>query len=126
MPGPWTPLPLDLEIWQGATWDPVGTLTVEATGAPLDLTGWDARMQIRDSLDAAAPLKTLTVGAGLILGGAAGTISFLISAAETASLFPIASGDTRVCRYDLELVEPGGQVRKALVGRFVVRREVTR
>jgi hypothetical protein len=47
-----------------------------------------------------------------------------MSAAVTAAL-PATPFDRR-WRYDLEMVPPGGQVRRLLMGRFVVSPEVTR
>jgi hypothetical protein len=110
----------DLEIEQGETFNPVLTWT-DSTGALVNVTGYTARMQIRRSADATAALLELTTANGRItLGGVAGTITFSVSATDTAAL---PSG---IFRYDLELVSSGGVVTKLLKGDVVVSQEITR
>ncbi len=72
----------------------------DADGISEDLTGYDALMQVRARADA-APMLTLTPGAGLTLGGIAGTINRAMSNAQTASL-PIGEWP-----YDLVIKSPG-------------------
>lgn len=95
-------------------------------GDPINLTGYTARMQVRESVSAADVLIELTTENGRItLGGAAGTILLEIDADVMAAL------DTNhlkvTWRYDLELVpaDPDDTVR-LLRGKFVVLPEVTR
>jgi hypothetical protein len=110
---------LDLVIEQGATW--TVPLTWEADGAPVDLTGWSARLQVRASHAHTSVLLELTsAGGGIALGGAAGTVTPGLDAAATAGL----TWSTGV--YDLELVAPGGAVTRLTEGRVTVRPEVTR
>lgn len=52
----------NLTIEQGATWD--RTLTVKYDDTPLDLTDYDARMQIRKTHKSTPALVDLTVGDG--------------------------------------------------------------
>lgn len=126
MAGPWTPVQVDIAIWQGATWDPVWTLYQADGVTPWNLTGWGARLQFREDWNSAQPVVSLTDTNGITLGGPAGTISLLISAADTAALFEVPSPPSRAFRYDFELIEPGGAVRKAAAGAAIVHREVTR
>jgi hypothetical protein len=104
---------------QGATFSRQITW-LDSNGAPLDLTGYTARMQVRATVDASSALFNLTSGAGdITLGGAAGTITIAISATATAA---VAAG----CYvYDLELVD-GATVYRLLQGEFEVDAEVTR
>jgi len=108
----------DIEINQGSTFDV--TLTYkDSAGNPIDLTGYDARMKIKQKKSDATEIVELSVTNGrIILGGAAGTIRLLIDAALTATLdFPKSF-------YDLELVN-GSVVSRILEGRATLSKEVT-
>jgi hypothetical protein len=66
-------------------------------------------------------LKELTTAnGGITLGGAAGTIDLFISATDTAG-FAWESGV-----YDIELIQPNGEVQRKIEGAVVVSPEVTR
>jgi len=111
---------LHLTIEQGATFNPVMTWKDEV-GTEINLTGYTARMHIRDTVEAASTLHEATTDNGEIaLGGAAGTITFNISAAITAAF----GFDSAV--YDLELESAGGIVTRLLKGDVVLSLEVTR
>ena len=110
----------DIEINQGATYQ----LTVtwkDSAGTAINLTGYTARMQVRETYSSASTIVSLTDGSGITLGGAAGTIAILISATTTAALTAPFSGV-----YDLELVSAGGVVTRLLQGAATVTPEVTR
>lgn len=110
----------DIEINQGATYE----LTVtwkDSAGTAINLTGYSARMQVRETYSSASTVVSLTNGSGITLGGAAGTIAILISATTTAALTAPFSGV-----YDLELVSAGGVVTRLLQGAATVTPEVTR
>lgn len=86
---------------------------------PYDLTGYTARMSIREDIDSASAVLSLTTeNGGIALGGALGTISLLATEAQTAAL-TILTGV-----YDLELVY-GSTVTRLLSGIIVVSQEVT-
>ena len=110
----------DLTINQGATFE----LTVtwkDSAGTAINLTGYSARMQVRETYSSSTSIVSLTSGAGITLGGAAGTIAIVISATTTAALTAPFSGV-----YDLELVSAGGVVTRLLQGAATVTPEVTR
>jgi hypothetical protein len=114
---------------QGATF--AQTLTwKDANGTAINLTGYTARMQVREKYSSVHAVLSLTTENGRIaLGGSAGTIALAVSAADMAALsIPDAPGSppAKSLVYDLELVAAGGQVTKLLMGTFTVRREVTR
>lgn len=110
---------LHLTIEQGATFNPVLTWK-DQNGVLVDLSGYSARMQIRDSVEATGFLhEATTVNGQIVLGGAAGTITFNIDAATTAGF----TFETAV--YDLELVS-GAVVTRLLQGDVVLSLEVTR
>jgi hypothetical protein len=102
---------------QGATWD--RTFTVNVGGTALNLTGYTAAMQVRESADAGTAIISLTNGSGITLGGTAGTIGVVISSAVTAGA---AAGSYS---YDLEL-NSGGTITRLLEGSFNVTGNVTR
>lgn len=88
---------------------------------PVDLTGFTARMQIRETVESATVLHSLTTeNGGIALGGVAGTISLLISATDTAAF----TFDTAV--YDVELISAGGIVTEVACGGITIGDEVTR
>lgn len=88
-------------------------------GAPIDLTGYAGRMQVRDRPGGTVLLDLSTGNGGMTLGGAAGTIDLLASAAATAALTP---GDYV---YDLRLTSGSGVATYALAGSFEVIASVT-
>lgn len=109
----------DIVCEQGATLSL--TLTYrDSSDALVNLTGYSARMQVRESVRAADTLLSLTSGSGITLGGAAGTIVLTVSATATAAL---PRGEFV---YDLELVSGSGVVTRLIEGSFTVRAEVTR
>lgn len=109
----------ELRLQQGATNRRVVTWT-DVNDELVDLTGYSARLHIRDGYASATPLLELTNGAGITLGGAAGTVTIEITPAMT-------EGDTwRSGVYDLELESAGGAVTRLLEGKAVLTPEVTR
>ena len=109
---------LDFMIEQGATFNLL--LTWEINAVPVNLTGYTARLQARVDIEDTETILSLTTGAGITLGGAAGTISLDQSAAQTAVL---PNGEYV---YDLELIDGDGKVSKLLYGDVDVYGEVTR
>lgn len=116
-----TPGKLDLELWQGASWD--YTLTWSTGGTVVNLTNYTARMQVRDSYDASDVIFARTSGSGITLGGTAGTIYLEANAVETAALPSRPDG---AYIYDLELVSAGTVVTRLLQGSFTIYPEVTK
>lgn len=109
---------LNLEMWQGASWD--YNLTWTTNGTAVNLTGYSARMQVRDAADSDNVRLSLTSGSGITLGGTAGTILLDASPTVTAD---IPAGQYV---YDLELVTGGGAVTRLVQGTLIVDPEVTR
>ena len=109
----------DLVCDQGTTFNRVFTWQ-DSAGAPINLGGYTARMQVRDTITAASTLLSLTTeNGGISLGGTAGTVSVTATATQTAA---VAAG----CYvYDIELVN-GATVYRLVQGQFTVDAEVTR
>lgn len=106
-------------IEQGATWNPIITWK-DNTGTAINLTGYSARLQIRDAINSISTIVSLTSASGITLGGSAGTIAPLLSATATAAL------DFDDAVYDLELVSGSGIVYRLLQGSVSLSKEVTR
>jgi hypothetical protein len=112
---------LDLKLYQGATFN--YELTWTAAGSAVDLTSYDARMQVRDSYGAPTVVFNLTAGSGIALGGTAGTIALEIDAADTTGL---GYNSVQSFVYDLELESSSGFVTRLVEGGFTIFPEVTR
>jgi hypothetical protein len=88
---------LHITIEQGATFDPVMTWKDE-NGVAINLTGYTARMQIREDVDSATTLhESTTENSEIVLGGIAGTITFAISAVTTAALALLGYSVAMLC-----------------------------
>jgi len=108
-----------LKIDQGATLRK--PFTWKAAGQPVDLTGYSARMQIRETLESDTVIHELTTeNGGILIGDEPGQFTLYISAMDTAD-FTFESAV-----YDLELIAPDGDVTRILAGDVTLSREVTR
>lgn len=107
----------DLYIEQGATFT-LSLIWKDDEGTPIDITGYVARMQIRQNYDT-EPVISLTDGDGIVLGGVAGTIDITITDEQTTDIEIIRG------KYDLEL-ELAGVVTRLIQGQVEISREVTK
>lgn len=107
----------DLDIEQGATFSRL-FIWKDAQGAPIDLMGCSARMQVRPSVSSELVLLDLSLGNGLTLGGVTGEIELEISAQQTAAM-------KRGGVFDLEIVN-GETVTRLIQGVIRLSKEVTR
>lgn len=112
-----TPGKVNFVCPQGSTFS--RTLTYKLDDTPVNLTGYTARLQIREYHYSDDFIASLTSSSGITLGGSAGTITVLIAASATTEFVP---GDYV---YDLEIVS-GGTVTRLVEGKFTVTPEVTR
>lgn len=111
------PTPLSFTVTAPA---PGAYLASGKVGKIVDLTGYTARMQIRDYATGALLMELTTEDGRLALGGVLGTIEIRLTAEETTAL------SWTYGQYDLELVSAGGLVRRPFAGDVFVSREVTR
>lgn len=115
------PFRVPLTVYQGASFAKTLTWKVGKPPQPVDLTGCSARMQVRPQVASPDVLLELTTGNGrILLGGPSGTVHLQLDPAETAALSFVAAV------YDLEIVHPGGQVRRLASGQVKLNPEVTR
>lgn len=114
-----TPGTLNLTCPAGATFS--RTLTYKINGSAVNLSGYSARLQVRQKHTSTTKLLDLTTAnSGIALGGAAGTITITATDTQTAAL------PDGVWRYDLEIVSGAGVVTRLVEGTFTVTPEVTR
>jgi len=103
--------------------------TISADGSPQNLTGFDARLQVRRTYgDTRAELNCTLQNSKLqITDALAGKISLVLSPSDTSSIRMTNKDDDQLeAVYDLELVSAAGQVTKPVRGTFTLIREVTR
>ena len=104
---------------QGSTF--MENLTYEIDDLPVDLTGYTARMQVREKVTSTAVIVNLTTeNGGIALGGDNGTILLTIDHEDTSLLKP------KKYVYDLEIISISDIVTRLLEGEFCVTPEVTR
>lgn len=117
-----------LKIEQGATFSLTVTWQIDAAGTPQNLTGYTAKLEIRDRPDTTGTLifrfaTSPAAGEGTItLGGAAGTVTLAASATLTGALTATVQDDLF---YDLELTSGSGTVTRLLQGKVTVVPQVT-
>ena len=88
--------------------------------APKDLTSWTARMHIRPEVDSDTIIHAMTSPTDIAISTNDAKITMTISATNTAAF------DFDSAVYDLELVDPSGNVTRLLEGEVELSREVTR
>lgn len=110
----------DFEIEQGATlikpivWN-------DGNGAPVNLTGYSARMQVRKNVAAADVLLELsTTNSKIQITPMTGTVTLVFSATTTAAI------DWSRGKYDLEMTSGDGTVTRLIEGEISISKEITR
>lgn len=83
---------------------------------PIDISTYTARMQFRDTVDAADP--PIYDATSLVCGN--GTVILTITDTETAAF------TFEKCKFDLEIESPGGVVTRLVKGTVYLDEEVTR
>ena len=113
---------VNLIIEQGTTFDQT-FIWQDETSNPIDLTGFTAQMQIRESVTSPEVIIELSTSNGrIVLGGTAGTILLQLTGSETEAL------DFDQAIYDLELtdVAGSGDITRLIQGNVVLSKEVTK
>lgn len=113
-----------MKMYQGADFQFTFTWKDES-GALQNLTGYSARMQIREREESPNPLIELTnANSRILLGGVSGFITLKLSSTETNSFVASDWADPHV--YDVEVMDGSGKVTRLLRGPLANFREVTR
>lgn len=113
----------DIICKQGATFVLSFSWADKETGDPIDYTGRQFRMQVRETaLSPDYVLNLTTENDGIVLDGPAGKITVQINAEQTAKL------PASTCVYNIEMVTPGevDVVDRMVQGTFTVSIEVAR
>lgn len=111
-----TPGTFNIQYTRGDTFSQ-SMIVKDSTGAAVNLTGWTVTSQIRVTEDDVNPVVSFTV----TNGGSTGLITLALTAAQTASL-PLTSGGL----YDVQLVDPSGNVSTYVGGTVTMKKDVTR
>ncbi|WP_156773698.1 hypothetical protein [Paraburkholderia tropica] len=109
---------------------------LDDTGAPINLTGYSMKMQIRAFFGSSVALLTLSssasTGSYIALGGTAGTITLNFAHVDTATLQgngqPSTTPGARVLPvgvYDLQFTDSAGNVGYLIEGAVSIDRQVT-
>lgn len=116
------PANIDLTIYQGSTFSKTFQWKTGNPPTPVNLTGYTARMQIRQKVTSETPIITLTTENGRIIirDPLEGRFSLEISAEDTAAL------SFKSAVYDLEFSSPSGIVVRLFEGSVTLSPEVTR
>jgi hypothetical protein len=89
--------------------------------APKDLSGWTARMHIREEVDSTTTIHEMTsVGGDISISTNDAKITMTISATDTAAF------DFDQAVYDLELLDGSSNVTRLIEGKIELIKEVTR
>ena len=130
-----------LDFYEGSTFDETWTFYEDDEITLLDLSGWDAAMKVRKTYDAATAAISLAgvalaVGpnaSGIEMGGVDGTVRVYIGSTIMAALdeaeftaVTLEDGSTQYQGvWDLELINPGGEVFRYAMGTAIFWPEAT-
>lgn len=93
----------------------------DSAGVAVNLTGYSARMQVRESIDSDTVLLELSTANGTIsLTESQGKVTLVFSPEDTSG------EDWTRGKYDLELTSSSGFVTRLLKGKITLSKEVTR
>lgn len=113
-----TPATYDRTLRRGATFRCVVTWK-NPNESLVNLTGYTVRVQIRQTADGGLILD-LSNGAGVALGGAAGTITVTLTPAQTRAIV------ADYAAWEWEVTEPGGDVYVLVEGELTIKKELVR
>lgn len=108
---------VDIILYQGKT---VNFSVVWGGDTPIDVTGYSARLQARETPASASALISLTQASGITVGTTNGLFTISMSATATAAVAPF------VGVYDFEIEDGSGNVFLVMSGKFTCLAEVTK
>lgn len=118
------PASINFRLYQGATFSEPVTLK-DSSGNPIDLTGCSARLQARRDIADPDPVFSLdSTSGGIVLGGAAGTVTLAKPSSATAALSIDLEGEMWV--HDILLTFPDASVQRTYQGAIFAYPAVTR
>ena len=107
----------DIILYQGKT---VNFSVIWGGDTPIDVTGYSARLQARETADAATALVDLSNGSGITVGTTDGLFTISMSATDSAAVAAF------VGVYDFEIEDSSGNVYLVMSGKFTCLAEVTK
>jgi hypothetical protein len=113
---------LDIVIEQGTSWTRE-IVWADITKTAIDVTGYHAAMQIRETVDSATTLLSILdtgTSPAIVVGTTDGKFTITLLAAVTAAL------DFETAVYDLKITSAGGIVTRLLEGTVFLSKAVTR
>lgn len=117
-----------IKLDQGSTFEHIFTFTIN--NSPFDLTNYDARMMVRKTYGASAPVISATIANGKLskVSDVDGKMKVLFVPSDTSPIkFNSTDDSTLDCVFDVELQNTiSGKVYKPIKGTLVIAREVTR
>ena len=117
-----TPAEIDLTIYQGATFKKLFQWKTGDPPTPVNLTGYSARMQIREKIKSTSVISEFTTENGKIIFTDPKNGLFMITAsAEETKRMKYKRGV-----YDIEFINPSGEVIRLIQGNVEFSPEVTR
>jgi hypothetical protein len=116
------PATLNITIYQGSTFSQVFQWKSGDPSVPVNLTGYKARMQIREKVDSPNYIVNLTTENGGIIFRDAVNGIFSVEMSDTVT----AAMNFKHAVYDIEFVSPGGIVTRLFGGNVALSPEVTR
>ena len=116
------PASISLTIYQGSTFERSFQWKTSSPPVPVDLTGYKARMQIRENIKSADFIIEMTTENGgiIITNPVEGRIKLYISSDDTTRM------NFKSAIYDLELIRPDNSVVRLFGGSVSLSLEVTR
>lgn len=109
---------IDMTILQGKT---INFTVIWGGGTPINVTGFDAKMQLRKSVSDEEPVVEFSVSNSRVtIGTTNGQINFSMTAADSAALEPSQGV------YDIEVTDASGNVYQVQSGRYNILQSVTR
>lgn len=129
---------------QGSTFERTLNIT-NSDGAPTDLAGYQARMQVRSEIGRPVVILLTTENGRIQITSASGAVHLLVSASDLDAMDlssfirrgvlhepapPPYQADPYMAKgllgvYDLELISPGGDVYRVLQGEICISLQVT-
>lgn len=110
----------NLTLRQGDTFRHTFLYVASDGSTIIDMTGYSARLQIRDSVDSSSYHYEAVSGGDITISGVAGSIALSIPAADTAAFTFVRAV------YDLEVTDAAGNVTTIVEGVVKRRKQVTR
>lgn len=116
---------LNIAMDQGSSLRYTFTL-IDQDNLPIDLTSYDARLQIRRTYGDTSVLVNCTLANNKLSKLSNSVILNLLPTDTSLIRFNAREDDTLECVYDLEIISATGVVSKPAKGTFTINREVTR